>query len=123
MKTRVKISNEIAGHATVVETPRDRGTVIFQLAGLVRKTNRRRGDLRAGLSVADNLITIHIHAPARSDTGAKPLGVGQPIHETAGISREILGSPEESQAAEFRREVEAVLWPERLRVPLVENKL
>ncbi len=85
MKTRVKISNEIAGHATVVETPRDRGTVIFQLAGLVRKINRRRGDLRACLSITADLITIHLHAHAGSDMATKPTAVGEPTNELEAI--------------------------------------
>ncbi len=81
---RVKIVNHITGNTTVVESPRDRSMVVFDLMRMVRTVNRRRDDtVKASLHLLPDLIVLHWHCPwiVANDLAADLLEISKPVHE------------------------------------------
>lgn len=80
---RVRIVNDITGHTAIVETPRNRSLVIFDLMSMVRKVNRRRDDcVKASLHLLPDLIILHWFCPNHDDDLAKAvLESAEPVRE------------------------------------------
>ena len=70
--TRVKICDDIEGHAKIVETARERSDVYLDLVKLVHETNHtRKTEFRASLHLTEDLITIHFYTTCISEVGVK----------------------------------------------------
>jgi hypothetical protein len=83
--TRVRIVDDIEGHARIVETDRERSAVYFDLVKLVHQTNHTpRTEFRASLHLAEDLITIHFYTTCVSEVGVKfnaeIFAIGKPLH-------------------------------------------
>jgi len=71
-RCRVRIVNHITDSITVVESPRDRSMVVFDLMKMVKATNRRRDEvLKVSLHLLPELIVLHFHCPNYDDGLAK----------------------------------------------------
>jgi hypothetical protein len=85
---RVRIVNDITGRIAIIETQRDRASVYFDLARMVRQVNRRRDEtVRASLHLAESQITLHWHSPCwYGDEFSKAiLEAASPVHDVAGV--------------------------------------
>jgi hypothetical protein len=83
-RCRVRIVNHIDGHTAVVESPRDRSLVLFDLARLIRTVNRRRDEtVKGALCFTPEMITLHWHCPwcLRDDLAKAILEVSEPLHQ------------------------------------------
>jgi hypothetical protein len=82
-RCRVRIVNDIDDRTSVVESPRDRSLVIFDLMRMVKVTNRRRDEvLKVSLHLLPDLIVLHFHCPNYNDDLAKAvLEAARPLHE------------------------------------------
>ena len=81
---RVRIVNDISDSVTVIESPRDRSMVIFDLAKMVKAVNRRRDTtVKASLHLTADLILLHWHCPWHfgGALAAELLEISRPIHE------------------------------------------
>jgi hypothetical protein len=87
-RCRVRIVNDIDGHTTVVESPRDRSMVVFDLMKMVKAVNRRRDEtVKASLHLLPDWIVLHWHCPwiVANDLAADLLEVAKPVHEVESL--------------------------------------
>ena len=75
--TRVRIIDDLTNHTTIVETAHNCSDV-FELAKLVKLTNRRKEDaLHVALHLTEGLITIHWHTPWYTGTASNIARAGR----------------------------------------------
>lgn len=83
-RCRVRIVNDINNSVTIVESPRDKGVVIFDLMKMVKVVNRRRDEtVRASLHLLPDLIVLHWHCPwiIANSLAAEFLEISKPVYE------------------------------------------
>jgi hypothetical protein len=93
---RVRIVNHISDSVTVVESPRDRSMVVFDLMKMVKAVNRRRDEtVRASLHLLPDMIVLHWHCPSiyADALAADLLEISKPIHE---VERVIWGGGQQA---------------------------
>lgn len=79
-RCRVRIVNDITDRTTIIESPRDRFTVVLDLIRLVRSVNRRRAELlRASLHLTDDLIVLHWHCPCAGELAKDIIDLAEPL--------------------------------------------
>ncbi len=78
--SRVKVINHVTGSTTILKTRRDRSSLWFDLARLVRCLNRsRRASVNASLHVLSDVIVLQLHTYRRLNDLAKQKEVVESI--------------------------------------------
>jgi len=109
VKTRLKIVDDIRQTTTILESPRDRSEVFYELGLLVRKVNanRRETMIRASLHLQRDLVVLRWSCPwiVGATLAAELLRVAAPV----GQVHEILWPRPSQEPAADRREERASL--------------
>ena len=87
-RCQVRVINDIQGNTTVVESPRDRSMVVFDLMKMVKTVNRRRDTtVKASLHLTADSIILHWHCPWHFGVAlaAELLEVGKPVYEVESL--------------------------------------
>ena len=85
---RVRIVNHISDSVTIVESPRDRSVVLFDLMKMAKVVNRRRDTtVKVSLHLTADLIVLHWHCPWHfgGALAAELLEVAQPVYEVEAL--------------------------------------
>ena len=87
--TRVKIVDDLRNQTTIVETPRERGDLFFDLVRIARAANRKKEEVRMSVHLTEEFITVHWYSTAVTEHGsemmAEVVALADPIRQVEAV--------------------------------------